>query len=259
MYRDITDVCFLDTVTGNIVAYIDYLKTASQAFGNEIVYATASRGAPKLVGFQSMNEVKLDLTAGLISPELLSLLFGTTLTTGAQSVPVTQVVTATSNTFDLPATPVSGTTTPIAVAYTLDGKNPSVSLSKVVGTPAATEFAVSGATVTVNSSTYSSGGMFIVSYYKTSTASNKRLKFQSDKFTSAYKVTGYTLWKNATDQKLYPCRITIPLLQIEISGTTLESVLTGEATTLKFGGQALKPPTSNDLILFDVDEGEIIG
>jgi hypothetical protein len=258
-YRDITDVTFFDTVTGNPTAYIDYLKTASQAFGNEIIYVTSGRGAPKVVGFQSMNEVKLDITAGLLSPELLSLLFGTTLTVGSQNVPITQTIVATGNTFTLAATPVVGDSTPITVAYAPDGKNPSIHFTKVEGTPTATQFAVSTGTVTVNSTTYASGGTFLVTYYKASTASNKRLKFQSDKFTSAYKVTGYTLWKNANDGKLYPCRITIPLLQIEISGTTLQSVLTGDATTLQFGGQALKTNTSTDLIIYDIDEGEVVG
>jgi hypothetical protein len=257
-YRDITEVSFLDTTTGELVTFIDYLQTASQTYGNEIVYALAGRGAPKRVGFQAKNELKLEITAGLLSPEILSLMFGTGLTTGIQNVPVTQKINATSNTFDLAATPVIGATTPMTVSYAVDGSNPSVRLTKVAATPLATEFSLTNLTVTVNSSTYASGGTFIVTYYKASTALNKRVKFQADKFTAAYKVIGTTLWKNTADQKLYPCRITIPLLQIEISGAQLASAMDGAPTAFKFGGQALVSPTSNDLIVYDNDEGEIV-
>lgn len=260
-YRDITDVCLIDPVTNLPVTFIDYLQTSSQTYGNEIVYAMAGRGSPKRAGFQSQNELKMEITAGLLSPEMLSLMFGTGLTTGAQYVPVTEKITATANTFNLnAATPYVGnlTTYPITVAYAPDGSNPSVHLTKVEGVPTATQFSLSNNTVTVNSSSYASGGVFLVTYYKASTANNKRVKFQADKFTSAYKVTGYTLWKNTADQKLYPCRITIPLLQIEISGAQLNSAMNGEPTAFKFGGQALQTPTSTDLVIYDIDEGEIV-
>lgn len=259
-YRDITDVTLFDTTTGNPVTFIDYLQTNSQTYGNEIVYALAGRGAPKRVGFQAKNDLKLDITAGLLSPEMLSIMFGTGVTVGSQNVPVTQKITATTNVFTLSATPVVGATTPITVAYAPDGSNPKVNLTSTVSaTPLATEFNSTGITITVSSSTYSSGGTFIVTYSKASTASNKRVKFQADKFTASYKVTGYTLWKNAVDQKLYPCRITIPLLQIEINGSQLASAMDGNPTAFKFSGQALTTPTSNDLIYYDIDEGEIVG
>lgn len=260
-YRDVTDVALIDPATNKLVTYIDYLQTSSQTFGNEIVYGKAGRGSPKRVGFQSENELKMEITAGLLSPEMLSLMFGTGLTKGVQYVPVTEKITATSNTFDISAaTPYTSdlTTYPFTVAYAPDGSNPSVHLTKVSDVPATTEFSLSSNTVTVNSSTYNLGGTFLVTYYKASTADNKRVKFQGDKFTAAYKITGYTLWKNVANQKLYPCRITIPLLQIEISGAQLNSAMNGEPTAFKFGGQALLTPTSNDLIIYDIDEGEVV-
>lgn len=38
-YRDVTDVVLEDLSTNQPAIYMDYLQTASQTFGNEIVYA----------------------------------------------------------------------------------------------------------------------------------------------------------------------------------------------------------------------------
>lgn len=216
------------------------------------------RGAPKRVGFQSGNAMSMEMTSGLITPEMLSIMFGTTIETGTQYVPVTEKIVATSNTFNLAATPYTSdlTTYPITVGYAADGTVPSVNLTKVARPPAETEFSLSGLTVEVNSTTYASGGTFLVTYYKTSTASNKRVKFQSDKFSKAYKLTGYTLWKNEADELYYPCRITIPKLQITIDGNSLNSAMNGDPTTPTFKGEALIVGNNKDLVLYDIDEGE---
>lgn len=260
-YRDITDVVFKDLSTGNPAIFLDYLQTASQTYGNEIVYQMGARGAPKLVGFQAKNGLKLDITSALISPELLALMFGTDVVLGTQYVPVTQKFTVTTNSITLPATPyvTDLVNYPVTCAYSTDGSAPKVQLTKTVSaTPATAEFYLSNNIITVNSITYASGGTFIVTYYKQSTASNKRVRFQTDKFTKSYKVEGYTLWKNTSDDKLYPCRVTIPKLQIEINGAQLNSAMDGNPTSFKFSGEALKTNTATDLILYDVDEGEII-
>lgn len=257
-YRDITDVVFEDLSTGLPVIFMDYLQTASQTYGNEVVYIKGSRGAPKLLGFQSDSSMEMELTSALITPEMLGIMFGTAVTTGSTSAPRTELITATSNTFDLASTPVVDSTHDVHIAYCPDGTVPSVNLTKVVGTPTATEFSITGQTITANSSTYSSGGVFLATYYKTTSATNKRVKFQSDGYTKAYKVKGYTLWKSTTDELMYPCMIEIPKLQIEIGGSTLASVMNGEATTIKFKGQALKTSANTDLVIFDIDEGSPI-
>lgn len=257
-YRDITDVTFIDLATDKPVIFMDYLQTSSQAFGNEIVYAIGGRGAPKRVGFQSGNAMSMEMTSSLISPELLGIMLGTTVTTGVQYVPVTQKITATANTFNLAATPYTSdlTTYPVTVAYAADGSVPSVHLTKVTSaTPAATEFDLTGLVVTVNSTTYASGGVFLVTYYKASTATNKRVKFESDKFAKAYKITGYTLWKNESDELSYPCRITIPKVQITIDGATLNSAMNGEPTTPVLKGEVLQTGTTTDMVIYDIDEG----
>lgn len=253
-YRDITDVDFIDIATNEIVIHLDYLKTSSQAFGQERVYQVGGRGAAKLVGFASGNSMKMDLESALITPQLLSIIFGNSITTGSQNVQKSQVVVATTNSFVLASTPVVGSTTPMTIALTTDNSTPDTVLTYTAGTPTATQFSVSGGTVTLHS-TYSSGGTFLVNYYYATTASNKRLKFQSDKFSKAYRITGNTLYKNTEDELFYECKITIPKLQIEIDGATLNSAISGDPTSLKLSGQALKPYDSTDLVIYDIDEG----
>jgi hypothetical protein len=256
-YRDITDVMFFDLATGNPVVFMDYLQTASQAFGSEIVYARGGRGSPKLVGFQSNNSMEMEMNSPLITPELLGIMFGSTVVTGQQYVPVTQLITDANYSFEIASTPYTGdlTTYPITCSYAPDSTTPSVILEKVVSsTPATDEFSVSARVVTVNSTAYANGGTFLVTYYVASSANNKRVPFQSDKFSKAYKVTGYTLWKNTADSLEYPCRITIPKLQINIDGNTLQSAMEGDPSTFILKGEALKPDNTTDLIIYDIDE-----
>lgn len=255
-YRDITDVTLIDLATNQPAAFLDYLQTTSQTFGREYVYAIGGRGAPKLVGFQAMTALEMELTSALFTPELLGIMFGQAVTTGIQNVPVTEVITATGATFAISATPVITAALLMTVAYAPDGSNPSTHLTKVTSsTPATTEFDITARTVTVNSSTYTAGGIFLVTYYKATGATNKRVSYATDKFSKAYKVTGYTLWKNVEDEKQYPCRITIPKLQIEIDGSSLASAMNGDPTALTMKGQALRATGTNDLVIYDVDEG----
>lgn len=253
-YRDITDLCFMDLSTGEIVQKFDYLRSFSQAFGQETVYARGGRGAPNLVAFGSGNSVKFDLESAIFTPSALGLLFAVPVTTGSQNIPKTELITTTSGTFVLSATPVIATGTPITIAKTTDGSSPDTVLTYATGTPGATQFSVSSGTVTLHS-TYSSGGDFLVNYSYASTATNKRVIYKSDKFAKAYKVTGYTLWKNKDDNLMYPCAITIPKLQLEIDGATLNSVMEGDPTVIKIAGQALKSSANTNLIIYDIDEG----
>ena len=259
-YRDITDVSLIDLSTGLPAIFMDYLQTSSQTFGNEIVYSIGGRGAPKRVGFQSGNSMSIEMVSSVITPELLGVMFGTSVSTGVQYVPVTQKITATTHTFDLAATPYTAdlTTYPITVGYSADGTVVSQNLTKTDDSPAATEFSLSSLTITTDSSTYATGGTFIVTYYKASTASNKRVKYQSDQFAKAYKLTGYTLWKNEEDELYYPCRITIPKLQITIDGNVLNSVMDGDPTTPTLKGECLLVGNNTDLVIYDIDEGDSV-
>lgn len=257
-YRDITDVTFIDLATNQPTIFMDYLETSSQTFGNEIVYAIGGRGGPKRVGFQTKNAMSMELKSSLISPELLGIMLGTDLIKGVQYVPVTEKITTTTNTFNLAATPYTTDLTnyPMTVSVSADGTVPDTALIKTAGTPTETQFSISNLTITVNSTTYASGGSFLVTYYKASTANNKRVKFQSDKFAKAYKVTGYTLWKSETSELSYPCRITIPKLQITINGAVLNSVMQGDPTAPVLKGECLLTGSNTDLIYYDIDEGE---
>jgi hypothetical protein len=256
-YRDITDVALIDLETDEHVIFMDYLQTASNTYGQETTYLMGGRGAPKLVGFKSDNAMRMEMTSAILSPELLAIMFGTEAETNSQNVPVTEVLTVTGSTIALSATPVISTGFDVVLSETLDKSIPTVNLERVAATPTATQFTVSGNVISLNGTEYSSGGIFIITYYKASTASNKRVSMKTDKFTKAYKLTGYTLWKNEANQKHYPCRIEIPKIQLEIDGVSLNSAMNGDATTLTFEGECLKSET-NDLVIYDIDEGEIV-
>jgi hypothetical protein len=255
--RDIIDATLYDLTTNLPVIKLDYLQTSSQTLGTEIVYARGGRGAPKLVGFQSNNAMTMEMTSALLTPELLAIMFGNTVSTGAQYVRVSEVIAATSEVFNITSTPYTGDLTnyPITCAYAPDSSVPETNLTKVVSsTPASDEFDVTARVVTVNSGTYSAGGNFLVTYYKTAAATTKRVQFKTDNFTKAYRIHGYTTWRNEADSLDYECAITIPKFQFNIDGAVLNSVMEGDPTTLVLSGEALKPSTGTDLITYDILE-----
>lgn len=260
-YRDITDCTFVDITTKQPVIHLDYLSTSSQSFGSEIVEARGSRGDPLLVSFQSGNSMDIEMNSPLLTPELLSLLFGSNIETGVKYVAVTEIVVTTTNTFNISATPYTGDLTnyPITCASTLDATVPTTHLTKVVSsTPTVTQFDVTARVVTVNSSTYSAGGSFMVTYYKATTASNKRVVLDSDKFSKTYEIHGYTLWKNVSDGLNYPCYIKMPKVQIITDGSVLNSASSGDPTSLVIKGNVLKPSGSVSMVIYDIDEGDSV-
>jgi hypothetical protein len=257
-FRDIVDVSLFEIADESLVTSMDYLKTASQTYGSEIVYQMGGRGAPKLVGFQSENSMRMELTSALFTPKLLSIIFGTDLSAGVKYVPVTEKVTVTTNSIVLTNTPYTGdlNTYPINVAPSSDLTTPDDILEKVVGTPEEGEYSLSTKTITLNDYEFASGGSFIVTFYKASSSSTQLVTFDTDKFVKAYKLTGYTTWKNTEDERTYPCYIVVPKLQLEIDGAALNAVMNGDPSDLVLNGEALQLSSSEkSLIKYYIDEG----
>jgi hypothetical protein len=247
--RDIVDVVLRDIETKVPVVSLDYLKTASQTLGSEIVYQQGGRGAPKLVGFQSENSLRMEITSALFTPQLLALLFGTEVEEGVKNIAITEKLTkSNTETLTLKDTPVIDEDHPIFIQPSSDGTTP--------GEPVdAYDYDINQKVITLLDS---DEDHYLVTYYKATSSSNKRVSFDTDKFTRAYELVGYTEWKNADNKRLYACHITIPALQLEIDGATLESVMNGDPTDLVINGEALETPGSKSLIIYDIDEGSPI-
>lgn len=246
-YRDIVDVVLRDIETKEPIVSLDYLKTASQTYGQEIVYQQGGRGAPKLVGFQSDNALNIEMTSALFTPQLLGLLFGTEVQDGVKTVSVTESLRIDGDDkLTLKSEPKADED--IFIQPSEDGSTPGESLTEY-------DYSIEGKVITINYPSYTN---YMVTYSKETSSSNKRISYEADRFARSYELTGYTIWRNQQNKRDYPCHIRIPALQIEIDGATLESVMNGDPTDLVINGEALESEDEKSLIIYDIDEGSPI-
>ena len=251
--RDCVDITFFDISTNKPLLFLDSLKMSSTEIGAETVYARGGRGNPRRIGWDSTKDVDVNMQDCLISPEALALHLGSTLTTGQQYVPVTEVLTVSGTTATLASTPYTASTP--TYPYTAnentnnDGSTVGTELT-IAATPTAGQFKVAGTTITYGT-TYSSQKI-IVTYYKQSSVQNKRITIDADKFPATFKVTGYCLWRDETTGKDFPCRVTIPKAKL-LAPFTISQAVDGDPSVFDMNLTALKPGGSQSIVIYDIE------
>jgi hypothetical protein len=117
-------------------------------------------------------------------------------------------------------------------------------------TPTGTQYSISSATITLGTS--QTNQTFIVTYYKESSASNKRITITSDTFPLTFKLTGYTLWRDEATGSDYPCRITIPKAKL-LTPFTMKQEAAGDPATFAMKFTVLKDSTTTTMIHYDLE------
>ena len=253
--RDCIDVTFFDVSTGTPVLFLDSLKMTTTEVGAETVYARGGRGNPRRIGWDGSKDVSIDAQDCLISPEALALHLGTSVTTGAQYVPVTYLATGISaTTFQLPSTPYTGATPTYPLTLNLNSNNDGSTLGTsytYAATPTGNQFSVSAAGLVTLGSTPTNQN-FIVTYYRQTSANNKRITVDADKFPGTYKITGYTLWRDEQTGKDFPCRLTVPRAKL-LAPFSIEQKVDGEPSVFEMKLDVLKPAGSQSMIIYDIE------
>lgn len=253
--RDIVDCCLMSLSTGKPALFLDSLKISTTTVGAETVFARGGRGNPRRIAWDASKDVDFEAEDCLISPEQLSLLLGSTMVTGAQYVPITEVITITSGTtLQLSATPYTADAVnhPMSVFTNLnnDGSTIGTEVPKMTGAPYAGYYQLSGETLTFGT-TYTNQ-TFIITYSKQSTVNNKRITITSDQFPLTFKLVGFSLWRDQATGEDYPCRITIPKAKL-LAPFQIKQESSGEPSTFTMKFTALKQGANNTMVTYDVE------
>jgi hypothetical protein len=215
------------------------------------------RGNPRRIGWDATKDVDISAEDCLISPEQLSLLLGSTLATGAQYVPITERFTVVNGTTfnllsastpyisDLVNYPIS-----LFVNANNDGSTMGAEIIKAATPTTALQYSIVNNLITFGA-TYVNQ-TFIITFYKASSALNKRITVTSDQFPLTFRLSGYTLWRDEATGKDFPCRITVPKAKL-LAPFTIKQEASGDPSTFTMKFTCLKQSTTNIMIQYDVE------
>lgn len=186
--KEVLEVEIFNYSTGASVFYADYASNTSIEHSAERLDLRGGQGNYKLVSFDHTKNATMKMELPLVDLSFIALLTGKAMNVGAVNVPKREVLTASaSNTITLAATPVSGT----LKIYVLSGDRDN-GTEQTAGTPGTTqnEYSISGAVVTLNSTTAPSGTKFAVTYKYATPATTRQMTFTADKFPSYFRIVG---------------------------------------------------------------------
>lgn len=240
--REISNVVIKDITTKKPVLYLETLTVSSMEQTADAVYARGGAGNPKRIMWESNKEVMYNMTDALISPEGLSLLFGTEVVKGSKPRHYKEVKTLDADakiTLDHEPAP----NTDIFIFQTTNGDD--------IGTEVTSEdYTITDSEITFTGLT--EGDNVIVDYYYT--ADTTSLEITVDKFSGYYTLEADTLFRRESDGKDLPATYTMPKIKFA-SNVSIENAATGDPATFDFNAECF-PNSDNKMVIIDVVEEE---
>ena len=198
--KEVLNLDIRDFSTNASKFYADYASNTSIEATAERLDLRGGQGNYKLLSFDHTKDMMMRCELPLVDLEFLSYLTGKALATGATTVPKREVLTASSQTITLAATPTSELK---IYLLTNDRDN---GTEQVAGTPGSNEneYSITGAVVTLNSTTAPDGTEFVVTYkYTTISTDTRTMTFTADKFPGYVKINGYGIVTDQVDGNDY--------------------------------------------------------
>lgn len=250
--RDILYITFESLETDQLIARIEDVKDGSFTNGQDTTYATGGVGTPKLIPFDNNVSAMLSGSNALITDGLVKLQTGNDVEvlTSTTLLPVSEVLTVTSNTTTTTYTPTGTADEEIKFAYVVnsDGSwdtTDSDNIYEQASVIEADKFTLSGKTITFNTGDLTDGTKVGVIYYPT-VASAKEMTRSTDTFSSSARVTVYCVFVDACTDELLEGRIIFP--KAKVSGSFEWSLDNGgDPSTQNFEVEALKSCTDATL------------
>jgi len=251
--RNVAKATFYDIATGKLLTYLENLKSSDIQVTSETVYARGGDGNPKLIGFSSNKEVKVNLSSAIFDNRAMALLTGNNIVTDTATVYRREIVIVNDGTAKLSKTPKGG----LLALYVL-GSDGVESTELTVGDPAtkANEYSISTKTITVNSAIVN--GTQLVAYFMVDTANTSQtITVSSDKFPAAFKLVMEVLVTDFATKALYPAQIVIPSAKME-DNWQFSFKPDGDPEPLNLPIEVLKPANSNDMFTLTIYDDKAI-
>lgn len=215
-------------------------------------------GNPKIVGFSSNREAKLNLSNAVFDNAAIAMMTGNNVLKGVKAIQQRDVLPVTTNTATLKYTPVSTTGALVAVfKYNADGTH-------------GTELTYTSTAVATGQYSHTSAksiGFFagdiangdqIVAYYNTNTdATAQTITISSDKFAGTFGLVLDAVVKSPFDKRDYLAQINISACKME-DNWSITMAADGDPSEHQMPVEILKPAGSADMYTITLLDGTLL-
>jgi hypothetical protein len=240
--KDSANLTVISNATNKVVIYADYCNKTDISFTADTVYAM--KKGVKAIGWDNNREGTFTTEFQVFDLKWLGLLMGSEFTTGVTTLNKREVKPVTSASATLSATPKAGSLT----IFKLDTDGITQLTEQTVGTPATTPntYSISGATVTLNSTTWATDGKIVAYYLVDSEATATSFKVTATDFPTGYTIIGDTKIKSDSNvEKMVQFRMN----NVKPKSNMTLSMNSDDVTTLSIEWDIFAD-TNNDMFIF---------
>ena len=251
--RNVAKATFYDITTGKLLTYLENLKSSDIQVTSETVYARGGDGNPKLIGFSSNKEVKVNLSSAIFDNRAMALLTGNNIVTAIATVYRREIVIVNNKKATLSKKPKDGK---LLALYVLGSDGVESTELTVGDTANENKYSISDKVITVHSSI--ADGTQLVAYFMVDTANTSQtITVSSDKFPAAFKLVMEVLVTDFATKALYPAQIVIPSAKME-DNWQFSFKPDGDPEPLNLPIEVLKPANSNDMFTLTIYDDNAI-
>ncbi|GFN32600.1 hypothetical protein [Paenibacillus xylaniclasticus] len=255
--RDVPKMTFVDVSTRKPLFYLSDLKTSQLENTAETVYARGGTGNPKIVGFSSNREAKLNVSNAVFDNAALAMMTGNNVLKGAKPIQQRDVLVVNSNSATLKYTPANTTGAIVAVFK----KNPDGSHGEEINYTSTT-VATGQYTRTAKVLNFFAGDLpnnsEIIAYYNTNTdATAQTITISSDKFAGSFGLVLDAVVKSPYDQKDYYAQINIWAAKME-DNWSIAMAADGDPSEHSMPIELLKQAGRDDLYTITLYDGNLL-
>ncbi|MFD0587819.1 hypothetical protein ACFQZE_07375 [Paenibacillus sp. GCM10027627] len=255
--RDVPKATFVDVVTRKPYFWLQDLKTSGLENTAETVYARGGTGNPKIVGFSSNREARVNLENAVFDNSALAMMTGNSLWTGEKTVQQREVLAVSTNSATLNFTPSNGTGAIIAVFKENPDGSHGTEFTFTSTTLATGQYSRTAKVLSFFAGDLTAGSKVIV-YYNTKTDETaKTITVSSDKFAGSFGLVLDAIVKSPYDKKDYLAQINIPTAKME-DNWSLTMAADGDPSVHTMPIEILKPSNSNDMYTITLYDGTLL-
>lgn len=252
--RDVPRATFVEVDTRKPLFYLDNLKTSGLENSAETVYARGGTGNPKIVGFSSNREARLELENAVFDNAALAMMTGNNVVKGVATVGQREVLAVASDKVTVPFTPKGSKIKAVFVRNPDGSHGEEITLAD--GVLDAGEYTLSGKVITFDAGEFADGKEVIVYYDADTDATANTITISADKFAGSFGLLLDVIVKSPYDLKDYAAQIEVYTAKMEDSWS-LSMAADGDPSVHTMPIEILKQAGRDDMykmVIFDGDQ-----
>lgn len=251
--RDVPRATFVDVATRYPLFYLQDLKTSGLENSAETVYARGGTGNPKIVGFSSNREAKIDLENAVFDNAALAMMTGNAVVKGVATVGQREELDVVTNAAAIKFTPKGGKIK--AIFKRNDDGSHGDEFVLTSATVATGEYKITGKNITFFTGDLVAGDKVIVYYDATTDASANTITISSDKFAGSFGLILDVIVKSPFDQKDYAAQIEVYAAKME-DNWSLTMAADGDPSSHTMPIEILKQAGRTDMYRMVIYDGD---